>query len=100
MIISLDVLFDIGGTCQIFPDVDWSAPELGNSKNLRAFSARVEDAGRIAVERAVGQHSGMQKPVYFKHSSDRVVKLTPGGRRFEVRLREDGEEIIRELPHG
>ena len=100
VIISLDVLFDLGGTCRIFPYIDWSAPELGDSKNLRAFSARVEDAGRIAVERAVGRHTGMQKPVYFKHSRDKVVKLTPDGRRFEVRLREDGEEIVRELPHG
>jgi len=100
VIISLDVLFDLGGACRIFPYIDWSAPELDDLKTLRAFSARVEDAGRIAVERAVGRHTGMQKPVYFKHSKDKVVKLTPNGRRFEVRLREDGEEIVRELPHG
>jgi len=42
----------------------------------------------------------MEKPVYFKHNGDKVVKLTSDGRRFEVRLREDGEEIVRELPHG
>lgn len=97
VIISLDVLFDVGGACRIFPYIDWSAPELGDPKDLRAFSARVEDAGRIAVERVVGRHTGMQKPVYFKHSRDKIVKLTPDGRRFEVRLREDGEEIVREL---
>jgi hypothetical protein len=100
VIISLDVLFDLSGTCRIFPYIDWSAAELGDSRNLRAFSARVENAGQIAVERAVGRHSGMQKAVYFKHNGDKVVKLTPDGRRFEVRLREDGEEIVRELPRG
>jgi hypothetical protein len=100
VIISLDVLFDLSGRCQIFPYIDWSAAELGDSKNLRAFSERVEDAGRIAVERAVGRHVGLQKSIYFKHKCDKVVKLTPNGRRFEVRLREDGEEIVRELPRG
>lgn len=100
VIISLDVLFDLGGTCRIFPYIDWSAPELGDPKDLRAFSARVEDAGRMAVERSVGRHTGMRKPVYFKHGSDKIVKLTPDGLRFEVRLREDTEEIVRELPRG
>jgi hypothetical protein len=100
VIISLDLLFDLGGTCRLFPYIDWSAAELGDSKNLRAFSARVENAGQIAVERAIGRHSGMQKPIYFEHNGDKVVKLTSDGRRFEVRLREDGEEIVRELPRG
>jgi hypothetical protein len=100
VIISLDVLFDLGGACRIFPYIDWSVPELDDPKDLRAFSSRVEDAGRIAVDRAVGRHTGMQKPIYFNHSRDKIVKLTPTGRRFEVRLREDGEEIVTELPHG
>ena len=73
VVISLDVLFDLGGTCHILPYINWSAPNLGDSKNLHAFSGRVEDAGRIAVERTVGQHTGMQKPVYIKHSSDKIV---------------------------
>jgi hypothetical protein len=100
VIISLDVLFDLGGACRIFPYIDWSIPELDDLKNFRAFSARVEEAGQIAVERAIGQHTGMRKPVYFKHSGDKIVKLAPDGRRFEVRLRKDGEEIVRQLPHG
>jgi hypothetical protein len=100
VIVSLDVLFDLGGTSRIFPYIDWSAPEFGNSKNLRDFSERVEDAGRIAVDRAVGRHTGMRNPVYFKHSSGKIVKLTPAGRRFEVCLRQNGEEVIRELPRG
>jgi hypothetical protein len=100
VIISLDVLFDLGGTCRIFPYIDWSAAELTDSKNLRAFSVRVEEAGQIAVKRAVGRHTCMQKAVYFKHNGDKVVKLTPDGRRFEVRLREDREEIVGELPRG
>lgn len=100
VIISLDVLFDLGGARQIFPYIDWSAPELGESKNLHAFSARVEDAGRIAVQRAVVGRTGMRKSVYFEHGKHKIVKLTPSGRRFEVRFREDGEEVVRELPHG
>ncbi len=100
VVISLDVLFDLGGACRIFPYIDWSAPELDDPKDLRAFSERVEDAGRIAVERAVGRHTGMRKPVYFQHGGDKFIKLTPDGRRFEVRLREDSEEVVRELPRG
>jgi len=100
VIISLDVLFDLGGACRVLPYIDWSAPDFNNSKNVGAFSARVEDAGRVAVERAVGRHTCMQAPVYFRHGGDKIAKVTPDGRRFEVRLEDDGEEIIRQLPHG
>lgn len=98
VVVSLDVLYDLEGRSQIFPYIEWSAPDLSNPQDLYAFSERIEDGGRRAVERAIRSQTGMRKAVYFQHNG-KIVKLAADGRRFEVRLQNDSEEVvIRELP--
>ena len=102
---SLDVLYDIGGESQIFPYVYWSHPERDVASS-ESFSQRAELAGQVTVERAIREPS--QKhifndetpvPGYYVDIKGRIVKRTSGGRRFEVKIKEDGSEVvIRELP--
>jgi hypothetical protein len=104
IVISLDVLFDVGGRPQILPYVHWSAPELDDGP-VQSFSERVELAGKVEVERAIrepGQdHIHLSKnsaPAYYVGTNGRIIKRTAEGRRFEVRIKENGGEIIvREL---
>jgi hypothetical protein len=105
VVASLDVLYDIGGESRIFPYVHWSAPELELASN-ESFSQRAELAGRVTVERAIREPSqrhipndGTPVPGYYVDIKGRIVKRTSGGRRFEVKIKEDGSEVvIRELP--
>jgi hypothetical protein len=104
IVISLDVLFDVGGRSQILPYVHWSAPELDDGP-IQSFSERVELAGKVEVERAIREPrqdhippSKNSAPAYFVGTSGRIIKRTAEGRRFEVRIKENGAEIIvREL---
>jgi hypothetical protein len=95
---SLDVLYDIGGDSRIFPYIEWSAPNLEETGDGEAFSERVEHAGRIAAEEAIHAHQTAGTPICFIDSRGRLVKHTSDGRRFEVRVNDDGEEVtIQEL---
>lgn len=102
---SLDILYDIGGESRIFPYVSWSAPELEDT-TCESFSQRAELAGRVSVERAIREPSqrlvpsdDTPVPGYYVDIEGRVVKVTPEGRRFEVRIKEDGSAaVVRELP--
>jgi len=104
IVISLDVLFDVGGRSQILPYVHWSAPELDDGP-VQSFSERVELAGKVEVERAIREPrqdqiaaSKNSAPAYYVGTNGRIIKRTAEGRRFEVRIKENGGEIIvREL---
>ena len=104
IVISLDVLFDVGGRSQILPYVHWSAPELDEGPR-QSFSERVELAGKVEVERAIREpredHFPASKnsaPAYYVGTNGRIIKRTAEGRRFEVRIKENGGEVIvREL---
>jgi hypothetical protein len=104
IVISLDVLFDVGARSQILPYVHWSAPELDDGP-MQSFSDRVELAGKVEVERAIREpredHIPASKnsaPAYYVGTNGRIIKRTAKGRRFEVRIKENGGEvIIREL---
>ena len=106
IVASLDVLYDLGGESRIFPYVHWSAPELDQVQSNESFSERAELVGRVTVERAIREPSlrdipsgESPAPGYYVDQTGRIVKLTSDGGRFEVRLQEDGSEIIvRELP--
>jgi hypothetical protein len=106
VVASLDVLYDIGGESRIFPYVHWSAPELDDVISNESFSERAELAGRVTVERAIREPSlkdipSDETPVpgYYVDKVGRIVRRASDGRRFEVRLQEDGSEVVvRELP--
>ena len=46
-VISLDILYDIGGRARILPYVHWSVPESTESTYAESLSERAELAGRI-----------------------------------------------------
>lgn len=97
IVASLDVLYDIGGESRIFPFVAWSNPEA--SARPEEFSDRVEYAGRFVAEQAVNRLRAAGHAVYFIDGRERLVKQTSDGRRFEVRVTEEGDEVtLRELP--
>jgi hypothetical protein len=101
VVASLDVLYDIGGKSRIFPYIEWSAPKPEETAEGVSFSDRVEYAGQFVAEKAIQAHKAAGAPIYFIDSKERLVKETSDGRRFEVRVDEDGEEItIQELSHG
>jgi len=102
--ISLDLLFDVGGKSRILPFVQWSAPDLEDTP-IQSFSEQVELAGKVEVERAIREPSEEQIAVlknpnaaYYVDTNGRIIRRTAEGRRFEVRVKENGGEIIvREL---
>lgn len=105
IVISVDVLFDVGGKSRILPYVHWSAPDLDETPDVRSFSERVDLAGRVQVERTIREPSEDQTsafktdtPAYYVDRDGRIIKRTPEGRRFEVRVKDNGGEIVvREL---
>jgi hypothetical protein len=95
---SLDILYDVGGQSRIFPFIAWSVPgaQTGTQTN---FSDRVEYAGWLLSGDAIQAHQSAGVPIYFVDNRGKLVKRTAGGRQFEVRIDESGEEItLRELP--
>jgi hypothetical protein len=101
VVASLDVLYDIGGESRIVPYIEWSASKLEKAPEGVSFSDRVEHAGQVVAEKAIQAHKTAGTPLYFIDSKGRLVKQTSDGRRFEVRVDEDGAEVtIQELSHG
>jgi len=94
VIIGRAVVFDLGGDCRIFPYIDWSKLKPGASKDLLAFSRRVEDMACEAVEKAVRVHAVAGRPVHFVDGRGRIIKQMPDGRRFVVSAPDDGEEVV------
>jgi hypothetical protein len=102
---SLDILYDIGGESRILPYAHWSTPESGGISN-ESFSQRAELAGRVMVERAIREPSERNPPSdapavpgYYVDTKGRIIKRTSEGHRFEVRIKQDGSEVVvKELP--
>lgn len=103
---SLDILYDIGGESQMLPYVHWCAPGSENGISNESLSQRAELAGRLTVERAIREPSQRNPPSdapavpgYYVDAKGRIIKHTSDGQRFEVRIKQDGSEIvIKELP--
>jgi hypothetical protein len=91
-VVSLDVLYDIGGTTQNFRYVE--PPNLDDAGSMAKFSTRSEYAARNLAERAVHKHVQNGIPIYSLDKNGRVVKQTQDGRRFQVTFAEDGKEVI------
>jgi hypothetical protein len=94
VLVALDLVFDLGGECRMFPYVEWSNMKPGDRDDLMALAHRVEEAGQVAVKRAIQKHAAMKRTVHFMDSRGRMIKQTPDGRRFEINLLDDGQEVI------
>ena len=100
IVVSLDVLFDVGGESKILPFVHWSTPEIDESPfGIQTFSEKVAMAGQAAVERAIREPTQIRWPGYYVRADGHIVKQNADGRRFQVRINgEGGEVIVKELP--
>ena len=94
IIMSLDLVFDLGGKCQMFPYVEWSNLKPGDRDSIMVLANRVEEAGQVAVQKAIQNHAAEGRAVHFMDSRGRMIRQTPDGRRFEVKVLDDGEEIV------
>ena len=86
VVISLDVLFDLSGRPRVLPYIE--------TDDLSDLPERIEYAGWHAAKRALRAHVKAHNPVYSMDSRGRLVKQTPDGQRLEVRVAEDGAEIV------
>ncbi|MGO9060220.1 MAG: hypothetical protein ACLQU2_22995 [Candidatus Binataceae bacterium] len=91
---SLDVIYDLRGECRLFPYVEWSELKRDDRESLMALAQRVEEAGQVAVEKAISEHAAMGQAVHFMDGRGRLIKQTPDGRRFQMRVLDDGEEVV------
>jgi hypothetical protein len=99
IILWLDVVYDVGGNCQVFDFIE--PPRLDDRRSVTNFAKRMEYAGNLAVQRAIREHLKAGRPVYWMDSSNRLVRQTSDGRRFHVRYTINGDEkIISELPRS
>jgi len=98
LILSLDVVFDVGGSTRMLPYVQWAVPDLEASDESSDLAERIEYAGWHAVKRALRKPVGTQGPVYFMDSRGRLMKQMADGQRFEVQVKEDGEEVVIKRP--
>ena len=91
---SLDVAYDLGGDFRVLPFLDWEAPAKDGSEASRDFAARAEYAGQFEAQEAIRLHVEAGDPIYFSDTAGRLVKQTADGRLFEVRVLEDGKEVV------
>jgi hypothetical protein len=78
----------------MFPYVEWSNLKPGDRDSIMVLANRVEEAGQVAVQKAIQKHAAEGRAVHFMDSRGRMIRQTPDGRRFEVKVLDDGEEIV------
>jgi hypothetical protein len=91
---SLDLIFDLGGECRMLPYVEWTKVVPEDRDSLMTLAHRVEEAAQIAVKKAIRSHADAGRAIHYTDSRGRIIKETPDGRRFELQLLENGEEVI------
>jgi len=74
--------------------LEGSSSLSSESESLNSRSKHVEQGCQEVVEKALQQHLAMGRPIYFRDPQGRLVKRMPDGRHFEVRVLQDGEEIV------
>jgi len=75
-------------------ELEGSSSVSSESESLNSRSKRVEQGCQEAVEKAIREHLAMGRPIYFRDPQRRLVKQMPDGRCFEVRVLDDGEEVV------
>ncbi|MGH7947744.1 MAG: hypothetical protein ACREQF_00760 [Candidatus Binataceae bacterium] len=101
VIVSLDLLYDLGGEPRIIPFIDWLARRSDAPDDFRHFAEDVAFGGKNAVDRAFRGNDAAKGPIYSMDEAGRIVKQTHDGRQFEVRVSEDGQEtVVSELARG
>jgi hypothetical protein len=73
------------------PELDLSTPE-----KFRRFALSVERAGQRAVAKAIAHHKSLGNPIYYTDPSfsDCIIKELADGRRFQIRVADDGAETV------
>jgi hypothetical protein len=99
-IVSLDLIFDVGGECRMFPYIEWSNLKPDDPESLMAVARRAEQAGQAAVKTVLQRKkvfrklAAMGRAVHFIDRQGRRIKQMPDGRRFEVKILDDGKEVV------
>jgi hypothetical protein len=84
----------------IVADLEDTSPQSNEDQSFSVRSKRVEEGCQAAVKRAIKEHLAMGRPIYFRDPKGRLVKQMPDGRRFAVRVSQDGEEVVlQQLEH-
>lgn len=70
VLVSLDLIFDIGGDSRLFPYVEWSHVKPGDSDSLMLLAKQVEETAQTAAHGAIQVHKSQGRAVHFMDERD------------------------------
>ncbi|MSO77330.1 MAG: hypothetical protein EXQ87_10560 [Alphaproteobacteria bacterium] len=70
--------------------------DLSTPEKFHRFALSVAEAGERAVAKAIAHHKSLGNPIYYcdPSDSDGMIKELADGRRFHIRVADDGAETI------
>lgn len=99
VVVSLDVLYDAGGENRVLPILSWSDPRMDDPGEEEIFASRAEHGGRVEARRQIRKAHAEGLPIYGIDERGRLIREDANGRRFEVQIRNEGDEVVvQELP--